>query len=420
MPVPAPGRIEPLQPLPDGFAFSTIGSIVINRNPTAGRTAGNRQPAEVPVRRVPWVRPIIETDETLLADIGSALASGRVTNDGPYLRDFERQLAAYFGVADCVVVSSGTAALLLATAALGLRGAKVVLPSFTFIATLNALVHGGMTPVFCDIEPDTWTLSPVHLRRLLADDPTIRLVVPVNVFGVPPDVAAIRDCLRGTEAVLMLDNAHGLGSERAGRRCAPEPDVQTYSFHATKMLPAVEGGAVVAADAHLLAEIRRLRNHGIAADPLASSLGYNAKMSELHAAVALRSLRGLDAALRRRRQYARRLRRVLVEECAATFTVQRVPEAVESNFQNLGVLCRGSDGRDVPAIQAGLEREGIETRRYFWPPLHHLPAYRGRESLPATDAVGGTVLCLPLHSRMEPQVLEHIESALRRTARRCE
>lgn len=360
------------------------------------------------------MRPIFEADEALLDDLRVALSTGRVTNNGPYLRDFERRLASYLGVEECVAVSSGSAALLLATRALGLEGAKAVLPSFTFIATLNALVHGGMTPVFCDIEPDTWTLSPTHLGRLLAADPTIRLVVPVNVFGVPPDLQAIHRTLEGTDAVLMLDNAHGLGTEREGGRCPPQPLVQAYSFHATKVLPAVEGGAVVASDPRLLAEIRRLRNHGLATEPLESAPGYNAKMSELHAAVALRSLEHLDATLARRRQYAVHLRRVLTEDCAATFTVQRVPDAIRSNFQNLAVLCR-TDRHDVTAIQAALDDDGIETRRYFWPPLHQLPAYHGRFSLPVTDEVGRTVLCLPLYNRMEPPVLDHIETALWRT-----
>lgn len=367
-------------------------------------------------QRVPWVRPIFEVDDALLADIRVALTTGRVTNDGPQLRELERQLASYLGVEDCVVVSSGSAALLLAIRVLGTEGAKAVLPSFTFIATLNAIVHGGMTPVFCDIEPDTWTLSPTHLSQLLAADEAIRVVVPVNVFGVPPDLAAIRRRLEGTRAALMLDNAHGVGTEQGGVRCAPEPLVQTYSFHATKTLPAVEGGAVVAADPHLLAEIRRLRNHGIAADPLASTPGFNLKMSELHAAVALRSLQSLDAALARRRQYATRLRRVLSEECAATFTVQRIPESIHSNFQNLGVLYRGVEQHDVTAVQGAIAADGIETRRYFWPPLHQLEAYRGHFTLPVTDAVARAILCLPLHSRMEPEVLERIEGALRRTA----
>jgi len=289
------------------------------------------------------------------------------------------------------------------------------------MATLNAVVHGGMTPVFCDIDSDTWTLSASELGRLLAADAAIRVVIPVNVFGVPPDMRAMKSVMAGTNAVMLLDNAHGFGSEQEGVRCAPEPLLETYSFHATKILPAIEGGAVVSSDAALLAEIRRLRNHGFAADLLASTPGYNAKMSELHAAVGLRSLETLDAAIARRSHYAERLRRVLsAGECGATFTVQRLPESIRSNFQNLGVLCQRGGRPDATTIKAELERHGIESRRYFWPALHQLAPYRGRFSLPVTDRVAEAILCLPLHSRMEPRVLDRIEMAVRNVARKFE
>jgi dTDP-4-amino-4,6-dideoxygalactose transaminase len=368
--------------------------------------------------RIPWVRPILDVDDALLADFRLALSTGRVTNDGPYLREFERDIARYLGTDDSAAVSSGTAALLLAIWALDLRGSKAILPSFTFAATLNAVVHAGLTPVFCDIEPDTWTMSPAHLERALSADASIRLVIPVSVFGVQPDLGAIRRVIGDRPIGLLLDNAHGFGTEERGARCPAEPLLQTFSFHATKVLPAIEGGSVVASDPRLLAEIRRLRNHGIASDPHASSPGFNAKMSELHAAVGLRSLRGLDATLARRREYGERLRRTLTAECAATFTAQVIPAAMRSNFQNLGVLCHRGGRPDVPAIQARLDSAGIETRRYFWPPLHQLPAYQGRRcSLPVTDAVGEAILCLPLHSRMDSTALDRIEAALRHAAR---
>ena len=367
--------------------------------------------------RIPWVRPILDPGGSLLADIHAALSSGRVTNDGPNLREFERQLADYLGVEDCVAVSSGSAALLLAILALDLRGGTAVLPSFTFLATLNAILLAGMTPVFCDIEPETWTLSPTHLDRLLAADPSIRLVVPVNVFGVHPDLGAIHGAVDGRGAALVLDSAHGFGTEDGAARCPRAAPVQSYSFHATKTLPAVEGGAVVASDVRLLAEVRRLRNHGIASDPLASAPGFNVKMSELHAIVGLRSLQVLEGVLARRREYAERLRRTMAADCADVFSVQVIPRGMRSNFQNLGVLCRRSGHPNVQSIQTALDRAGIETRRYFWPPLHQLPAYRGRCTLPVTDAVGEAILCLPLHSQMDPAVLDRIEDALRQAAR---
>jgi dTDP-4-amino-4,6-dideoxygalactose transaminase len=366
--------------------------------------------------RIPWVRPILDPDESLLADIQAALSSGRVTNDGPTLREFERRLATYLGTEDCVAVSSGSAALLLAMWALDVRGGTAVLPAFTFPATLNAILLAGLTPVFCDIEPDTWTMSAAHLAGLLGADPSIRLVVPVNVFGVLPDLGGLRRAVGGRSVALLLDNAHGFGTEQGGARCPGEAPVQAYSFHATKILPAVEGGAIVAADPRLLAEVRRLRNHGVASELLASTPGFNAKMSELHAAVGVRSLRGIDATLARRREYAERMRRTIVADCPEAFSVQTVPPGMRSNFQNLGVLCRRGGRPDVAAIQTAFDGAGIETRRYFWPPLHHLPPYRGRCVLPVTDAVSEAILCLPLHSRMDAPVLDRIEEALRRAA----
>jgi len=154
-------------------------------------------------------------------------------------------------------------------------------------------------------------------------------------------------------------------------------------------------------------------------DPIADKLIVSAALLMLAAAVALRSLQGLDAALASRRQYAERLRRVLTEDCAEAFAVQRIPDGVQSNFQNLGVLCRRQGRRDVTMVQAELGAAGIETRRYFWPPLHQLPAYRGRFSLPITDEIGDAILCLPLHSWMEPSMLDRITAALRQTASRA-
>lgn len=370
-----------------------------------------------PLEQIPWVRPILDLDESLLANLRAALASGRVTNDGPMLREFERRLAIYLGVEDCVAVSSGSAALLLAIMALDLRGGTAVLPSFTFLGTLNAIVLAGLTPVFCDIEADTWTSSPTDVARVVAADPSVRLVVPVNVFGVQPDLAALGSAIGSRGATMLLDNAHGFGTEQDGARCPRQVPVQTYSFHATKTLPAVEGGAVVASDPRLLAEVRRLRNHGlVAGDLLASAPGFNAKLSELHAAVGLRSLEIIDGTLARRREYADRLRRTMAAECADAFTPQAIPRGMRSNFQNLGVLCRREGRSTLASMQAALDRAGVETRRYFWPLLHHLPAYRGRWSLPVTDAVGEAILCLPLHSRMDGAVLDRIENALRHAA----
>jgi len=163
---------------------------------------------------IPMVRPCFEPNERLLETLREILETGRATNGGPQLKGFEAEAAAYLGTPDAVALASGYSALFLGLRLLDVRGC-VVLPAYTFPASLNAVVLNGLEPVFCDVDPCTFTLSPDALARLLrsrADD--VGCVMPVNVFGVPPDLDAI-GALAGAAAVPLLhDNAHGFGPTR--------------------------------------------------------------------------------------------------------------------------------------------------------------------------------------------------------------
>jgi dTDP-4-amino-4,6-dideoxygalactose transaminase len=352
---------------------------------------------------IPWVRPVVEVDQELRADLRAAFEHGRLTNQGPVLQRFESEAARFLEVEDAVAVATGTAALQLALIALDRAGAEAVLPAFTYPATLNAVIHAGLRPVFCDIDPDTWTLCPRALEKVLNQHPDVEVVVPVNVFGVPPDIGDVA----GRKTV-VADDAHGFGSRGGGvyTACA-------YSLHATKILPAVEGGLLTSGDAGLLGTVRRLRNHGLAEDPLDSRPGYNEKMSELHAAVGSSSLRALPDVLARRREYAERLRGFIQDQCGGAFAIQKIPAGVESNHQNLGVLCKAG----AAECQRELESRGVGSRRYFYPPLHRLRFIDNPPALPVTDRVADSILCLPLHSRMEEETLERVEQALLETSR---
>ena len=362
--------------------------------------------------RVPWVRPIFEVDDGLFAEIRAALATGRVTRR-PVLREFERRFARYSASTTASWCRRERRALFLAVWALGLSGSKAVCPRSRSSATLNAMVHSGMTPVFCDIDPDTWTISPAHLdtaagRR--SGDPPGR---PGERIRRAARSDGIERAMRGPASHCCSTTRTGSARSngvhsRASRSSRPTAFTPRRSCPPSRV--ARRRADAAAARRAAAAPQPRVRRRSAE-----STLGYNAKMSELHAAVGLRSLRGLDAALARRRQYAERMRRGIADHCGGMFTAQRVPAGVVSNFQNLGVLCR-LPRCDVAAIQAELDRDGIETRRYFWPPLHQLPAYRGRCTLPVTDEVCRAMLCLPLHSRMDKSTFDRIESALRRCA----
>ena len=370
---------------------------------------------EAPHPFIPAIQAQIEPDDALMARLRAILESGYVTNDGPELVAFERELAAWLGVPDVVAVASGSAALVLGLVALRLKPGRVILPSFTYIATLNALVQDGKEPLFADIDPHTWTLCPKSVASLLDTHDDVRAVVAVNTYGVPSDLDALSELAAQAGCALISDSAHAIGTEAPYGRVHPGPMIQAWSLHATKVLPAVEGGIVTTSSPALAEEVRRLRRHGLASDVSSSGPGFNARMDELRAAVARHSLRRLDASLERRRSYAARLRVHLEENCGGAFQVQAVPDGVSSNAQNLAVLWRGEGSRDE-AIEA-LAREGVEGRRYFWPDLHRLERFTGHRRLPVTEDVADRIMCLPLYARMDDETLERVERATAAVAR---
>jgi nucleoside-diphosphate-sugar epimerase/dTDP-4-amino-4,6-dideoxygalactose transaminase len=335
-------------------------------------------PASAPSPQVPFVRVNLAVTEQLGRTLAGSLQSGRVTNEGPLVRQLEARLAKRLQVPDAVVVGSGAAGLLVVAAALGRPGA-VLMPSFTFAATASAFSWLGHQIVPCDIDPTTWTLDPADVWAA-AQGREVAVIVPVTVFGVPADI----DALQGI-APLVIDDAHGFTT--IGPR---NPALaRVYSLHATKVLPAVEGGLVVGPP-DLLAEVRRLRRHGGGVGP-----GFNARMDELRAAVALAQLDDFDEVVAQRRADAMRLRARLRDR---GWVVQRVPEGVTSSFQNVGARL---PGKGAPQVVAAFVERAVEARQYFHPCLHDLPRLRAvHRPLPATTAVTAELVCLPLHNRM--------------------
>lgn len=355
--------------------------------------------------RIPAVRPLYEPDRNLLSQIEAALESGWTTNNGPHVRAFEAELAAWLRVDDVIAVSTGSAALLLAIHATARTGAAI-LPSFTYAATLNAVEQAGLRPVFCDIDPDTFTMCPHHLRELLSEHADVSLVVPVSVYGVWPDLAAIEPLAHSAGASVIHDAAHAFGTSRGDVRVPGEVTATAFSFHATKVLAAIEGGAIVPSSVEQAAQLRQLRTHGLAADPLASQTGWNAKLDELSAATGRHTLARLDDILARRRAYEARIRRAT--DSISGVGLQHIPEGMVSNIQNLVV--RSS----LPSNQliALLDEHGIEGRRYFSPLLHQLHRLAPQPPLPVTEAVYERLVSIPLHSRMDESDLDRIAAAL--------
>jgi len=365
--------------------------------------------------QIPNIRPFFDINESGMRMLAGLLASGQVTNNGIHVQDFERKLAHYLGVKETVAVSTGSDALLLALKALALGRGKAILPAYTYIATLNSVVHAGLDPVFCDIDARTFTMDPGHLAQIIGNHKEVRCVIPVNVFGVPADLPAIRKLCDRAQATLFYDNAHGLGTEVHDRKIALEADAQVFSFHATKTLPAVEGGLVVSDNPKVVSVVKQLRNHGLAPNIDETVPGFNAKMDEIRAVIGIQSLENFPDTLERRRYYGHRLR-ASFNRFQDVFTVQVIPEHVKTNFQNLGVRCSHASRIGLPKVMELFRSFGVGVRSYFDPPLYKFKGFDTGPELPVTESIWQTLISFPIHSRMTEAVLSQMEDAILRVA----
>ena len=201
-------------------------------------------------------RPNVGDVDRFLARVRRILDAGWLKNDGPCVQEFEQRIADLTGVRHCVAMSSGTAALEIAGRALGLVG-EVILPSFTFVATAHALMWQGVRPVFCDIDPGSHQIDPGALEALI--NHRTSGILGVHLWGRPCDVDALTEIARRHGLPLMFDACHALGVERHGRRVGGSGACEVFSFHATKFLNTLEGGAVVTNDSELAEKLRFMR-----------------------------------------------------------------------------------------------------------------------------------------------------------------
>ncbi|MGH2705950.1 MAG: DegT/DnrJ/EryC1/StrS family aminotransferase [Actinomycetota bacterium] len=364
---------------------------------------------------LPLVRPALP-DPELLADDLRTIVESRVLTNGPYVRELERRAAVELGVRHCIAVSSCTTGLMLLLRAADLSG-EVIVPSFTFAATAHAPTWNGLRPVFCDIDPATLTLSASAARN--AARLRSSAILATHTFGTPCDIEGLTELAASAGLRLFFDAAHAFGSLHGGLPVGGFGDGEVFSLSPTKVVVAGEGG-IIATNQDLLAERCRIgRDYGNPGDYDCRFVGLNARMSEIHAATALRSLDGLEARLFRRNELARLYRESLAGVPGLSFPT--VPEGDRSTYKDLTVLVEPEEfGYSADALASALAAEGVDTRRYYTPPLHRMRAYRhaGRaDALPVTEQVAARVLTLPLWSDMDDDEVLAVAEAIRRIHR---
>lgn len=361
---------------------------------------------------LPLARPRVTDPTRVAADVEVILRSGVLTN-GPYVRRFEELTADYLGVRHCIAVSSCTAGLMLVLRAAELSG-DVIVPSFTFAATAHAVQWNGLRPIFADIDQRTLTLSPGSVRRSVGMHTSA--ILATHIYGTPCEVEGLRAVAREHGLRLFFDAAHAFGSSHAGTRVGGFGDAEVFSLSPTKVVVAAEGGLIATND-DLLAERSRIgRDYGNPGDYDCRFVGLNARMSELHAATALASLEDLEERLAERNRLAAAYSAAL--SGTPGVRIPEVPAGDTSTYKDYSVLIDADDfGLDADAAAEMLAREGIETRRYYSPPVHAMVAYRVPGGvvggLPVTELAAAQALSLPLWVGMKDAHIEGVVQALR-------
>ncbi len=214
-----------------------------------------------------------------------------LTNHGPYVQEFEMQVAKLVGAKHCIAVCNATIALEILIRAAGLKG-EVIVPSFTFIATAHALQWQEIKPVFCDIDPNTHNIDPHQIAQKIT--PRTSAIIGVHVWGRPCDVDGLQELARRNSLTLLFDAAHAFGCSYKNRMIGNFGLAEVFSFHATKFFNTFEGGAVITNDDDLAEKIRLMKNFGFAGYDNVIHIGTNGKMSEISAAMGLTGLEFLD------------------------------------------------------------------------------------------------------------------------------
>ncbi len=361
------------------------------------------------MERIPVAEPVLTGNEKKY--VNECLDTGWISGSGKFVTALEEQFAAFCGAKYAIAVFNGTVALHAALLALDIGpDDEVILPDLTYIASANSVMYCNAHPVLADIDPVTWTLDPMDVRRKIT--PRTRAIMPVHIYGHPAEMDPILEIAREHNLRVIEDAAEAHGAECNGRRVGGIGDVATFSFFGNKIITSGEGGIITTNDEGLAAEIRILKGQGM--DPKRRYwfpiIGYNYRMTNVQAAIALAQLERVDWFIERRIEVAS----WYTEELAGSGVTLPVQADWARNVYWLySILVPESVDRDHFMQQ--LDAAGIETRPFFYP-MHVLPPYHdpaGDEKYPVSTEMGRRGVNLPSSAKLTRADVKRVADAVK-------
>ena len=350
--------------------------------------------------------------EEYVEEIKELWDSKWLTNRGAKHNELEEQLKSFLKVERVSLFTNGHMALELLLQALELEGEVITTP-FTFASTTHAIVRNGLTPVFCDIDPETYTMDVEKIEELITDKTSA--ILPVHVYGNICDVEKIDEIAKRHKLKVIYDAAHAFGEEVNGRGIGSFGDASMFSFHATKVFQTIEGGAVTFGDPELEDLLNSLKNFGLTGPETADYVGSNAKMNEFQAAMGLCNLRHIDREIEKRKGIVEHYQQGLAG--IEGLGVWKEQEGIKCNYAYFPVVFEGGkSSRD--RVFEELKQNEIYARKYFYPLTSSFACFKGKyksEETPVAKNIADSVLCLPLYAELSLEDVERICRIIKET-----
>lgn len=343
--------------------------------------------------------------EEYVEEIKELWESHWLTNMGSKHKKLESKLIEYLEVPNVTLFVNGHLALECAIASMNLTGEVITTP-FTFASTTHAIVRNGLTPVFCDINPDTYTIDTSKLESLITEKTSA--IIPVHVYGNVCDVNKIEEIAKKHNLKVIYDAAHAFGVTVNGKGIGTYGDASMFSFHATKVFNTIEGGAITYNNSELTKVLNELKNFGITGPETVEYIGGNAKMNEFQAAMGICNLRNLDNDIKKRKIIFERYRERL--NGIKGIKLVEGQEGVKSNYSYLPALFDGFK-MDRNEVMEKLASENIYTRKYFYPLVNNFECYKNRfdcSKTPVAEYVANRILTFPLYSDLSVEDVDRI------------
>lgn len=351
-------------------------------------------------KAIPIYKPYLGPEETRL--VLDCMDSTWISSQGKYIDEFEDKVEDYTGAAYAVAVSNGTVAIHLAMLALGIGpGDEVITTNFTYVASSNAILYVGATPVFADIDKDTWNLDPQRIAEKITKKS--KAILYTNIYGTPAEYTLLRQLADDNGLFLIEDAAESFGATYKGKMSGTLGDISTFSFFGNKTITTGEGGMVLTHEADIAAKLKKLKNQGNSESVryYHDILGYNYRMTNIQAALGVAQMGKIKQIL----QLKNAIQQRYIQGLGSKLIFQRVPDHATSSYWMCSLLLRSE--KEKEKVREALSKSNIETRPFFIP-IDELPFYNSVKDCPVSREISSLGMNLPSYPDLSYEDQERI------------